>query len=482
MIFESKDNINHLSFQLLYKGKSDGLAIKKATENLVDRGFLPALQTLLDKYSPAGSLLTIDKIVCDIHVNEREFNEAVAGKIIAELEKQLIEKGNSPDGGITSVSGEARFVEILFFYLKNGFMPWYANISSRAQLNELLAASIEQGIPEESIRALIQLLRLDAVILRICNDFDEPLIWAFIALLIGSKGKKVLDTWRDDYEVIISAIHTTIGTRVITQSYKKSLLKSIADYGAAGSAQAMTAINLFFAKLFATEFVSEIKSPEIVEQLIAARSTTRLRNEVLAEQLKTVSKPDVPNTVDGDKPRIEMKTNPDEIPKKPSEEPIYVNNSGLVIVAPYLNMFFKRMEVVADNKIINHSKAITLLHYIATAKETFAEFEVVLPKLLCGFEPDFAIPAPYEITPDDIELVDEMLKAVISNWTILKNTSVAGLREAFLLREGKLTFMAEGSRLKVQRNSIDVLLDQIPWNISMIKLPWMTNLLTVDWL
>jgi len=482
MIFENKDNISHLSFQLLYKGSSDGLEIKKTTERLVERGFLPALQTLMDKYSPTGSLLSIDSIICDVEVSERDFNAALTQKIIAEIEKQLVDKIDSSDQQAGLLTGETRFAEALLFYLKNGFLPWFANISTRTQLNELVAALVRQGMTDDSIGAVIQQLKFDAVILRICNDFDEQVFWAFIALLTGSKSKQLLDTWRVDYYAIASAAGMPIDAAVMARTYKKSLLKSIAAYGRAASAQSMAVMNHRFAKLFVSELASEIKSPEIVEQLTVAGTSARLRNKILADHLGDTGLRNDPKPENGAKPDIEMETKSDEISQKHSNEPIYINNSGLVIIGPYLTLFFKRLAVVEDNKIVNPSKAVTLLHYIATGTESFAEFEVVLPKLLCGFEPDFAIPASYQITTGDMDLVDELLKSVISHWTILKNTSVTGLRETFLLREGKLISVPDGSRLKVQRNTIDVLLEQLPWSISMIKLPWMTKLLTVDWL
>ena len=74
-----------------------------------------------------------------------------------------------------------------------------------------------------------------------------------------------------------------------------------------------------------------------------------------------------------------------------------------------------------------------------------------------------------------------MLEAVIEQWPVLKNTSIAGLREAFLQRNGKLFSKNDKLHLQVEASTLDVLLDQLPWNLSMIKLPWMKGLLRVDW-
>jgi hypothetical protein len=35
--------------------------------------------------------------------------------------------------------------------------------------------------------------------------------------------------------------------------------------------------------------------------------------------------------------------------------------------------------------------------------------------------------------------------------------------------------------LQVEANTADILLDQLPWGISMIKLPWMGMMLWVEW-
>ncbi|MEM9214098.1 MAG: contractile injection system tape measure protein [Cyanobacteria bacterium P01_F01_bin.150] len=35
--------------------------------------------------------------------------------------------------------------------------------------------------------------------------------------------------------------------------------------------------------------------------------------------------------------------------------------------------------------------------------------------------------------------------------------------------------------LRVEQMAIDVLLTRLPWGVSMVKLPWMDGLLTVEW-
>jgi len=164
-----------------------------------------------------------------------------------------------------------------------------------------------------------------------------------------------------------------------------------------------------------------------------------------------------------------------------AEEGIYIQNAGIVLAAGYLGAFFNNLGLAGQNAINDLPRAIALLHYLATGAETFAEFEVVLAKILCGVEPDEFVDTTYELTEADKQEADQLLQAVIDNWPALKNTSVEGLRGTFLVREGKLTHENGSWKLYVQEQPFDILIDMLPWSISMIYLPWMPALLRVSW-
>lgn len=74
-----------------------------------------------------------------------------------------------------------------------------------------------------------------------------------------------------------------------------------------------------------------------------------------------------------------------------------------------------------------------------------------------------------------------MLQAVISHWNALGGTSVQGLRETFLQREGRLQRDEDAWRLRVAPRPFDMLLDRLPWGYATLKLPWMKEVLHVDW-
>ena len=76
---------------------------------------------------------------------------------------------------------------------------------------------------------------------------------------------------------------------------------------------------------------------------------------------------------------------------------------------------------------------------------------------------------------------EALLAAVIGHWSALKNTSVPGLRTAFVERPGLLRAIEGGWRLNVERQPHDILLERLPWSISLVRLPWMDRPLFVEW-
>jgi hypothetical protein len=121
------------------------------------------------------------------------------------------------------------------------------------------------------------------------------------------------------------------------------------------------------------------------------------------------------------------------------------------------------------------------LQFLVTGKDETEEFDLVLNKILCGIDIDKVVPTlilPDEETKTECDL---LLMEVIKHWEVLKNTSIAGLREAFLQRAGKLSRVDDGWLLQVEQKAIDVLINHLPWGIGIIKLPWMNEMLYVEW-
>ncbi|NEW84057.1 MAG: hypothetical protein GZ094_17050 [Mariniphaga sp.] len=172
----------------------------------------------------------------------------------------------------------------------------------------------------------------------------------------------------------------------------------------------------------------------------------------------------------------------DEIHSKETTEGIYIENAGLVLLHPFLPRFFDALGISIKEEIVHTERALSLLHYLATGEITAPEYELVLPKVICNVPLSIPVRANIEITESEINEASALLDAVIKHWEVLQNTTPDGLRGTFLVRPGKLTLKEDGDwLLQVESRTFDVLLEHLPWGISMIKLPWMNNMLWVEW-
>lgn len=163
----------------------------------------------------------------------------------------------------------------------------------------------------------------------------------------------------------------------------------------------------------------------------------------------------------------------------------YIGNAGLIILHPFIPALFEALGLIQDRAFCNiaaRDKAVQLLGYLACGQATLPEYELMLPKLLCGMLPTQVTDRFIELTPLEKAEADHLLATVITHWSVLKNTSVDGLRANFLLREGKLGWEQQEWRLRVSQEAYDMLLNNLPWGISLCRFSWMPWVIKTDWI
>lgn len=166
------------------------------------------------------------------------------------------------------------------------------------------------------------------------------------------------------------------------------------------------------------------------------------------------------------------------------QESLHVPYASLVITAPFLPMFFDAVGLLADGRFTNMEsqiKAVRLTGFLGSGQADTPDWELVMPKLLCGLDPDTTITMDEELDQDSLLEADNLLKALIKHWNALGHCSTDGLREGFLDRNGKLTTQPDNWLVQVESKSIDILLDKISWGFSTIKLPWMPKMIITEW-
>ncbi|MFZ4875523.1 contractile injection system tape measure protein, partial [Janthinobacterium sp. Mn2066] len=173
----------------------------------------------------------------------------------------------------------------------------------------------------------------------------------------------------------------------------------------------------------------------------------------------------------------------------PEEAPAWsgeanVRNAGMVIIATYMQRLFGMLDITVDGRFASEEavqRAVHLLQYAITGEQQTPEYQLTLNKLFCGIHGGLPIVSGIRITQQEQDTIEQMLQAVIAHWGALGNTSIAGLRETFLQREGQLYFQDDAWHLKIPQRPFDMLLDRLPWSFSMIRFPWMAYPLHVSW-
>jgi hypothetical protein len=169
------------------------------------------------------------------------------------------------------------------------------------------------------------------------------------------------------------------------------------------------------------------------------------------------------------------------------EEGLYVENAGVVIVAPYLPALFHKSGLLKDTQKAFKDEqsvfyAIHLLQYLAKKSRIETEDSTPLFKLLCGLQLNAPISIPMEVTDEHKQLADRLLLQVLKNWDIKLGDKIDYLRGSFFIRSGKLSKLDLHWLLTVETKMYDEhLFKKLPWSFKRILLPWMPQMLQVDW-
>ncbi len=223
-------------------------------------------------------------------------------------------------------------------------------------------------------------------------------------------------------------------------------------------------------------FRSELCQQLVVNSLPSTHAMTIRLVEVVSLSRGDSRPPKLPATARAERPQREL--------AQSAVENIVIYNAGLVLAAPYLPRLFERLALMEKSLFRSREAAVRgvhLLQFLVNERSASAEYLLVLNKLLCGIDIDDAIESGVEIDAAEQELLNGLLQGMIHNWKALGNTSVAGLRESFLQRAGRLQLRDNAWHLVVEPKPFDMLLDQIPWGYATIKFPWMERVIYVEW-
>lgn len=205
-----------------------------------------------------------------------------------------------------------------------------------------------------------------------------------------------------------------------------------------------------------------------------------LKEDPVSETVKT-GKAEAPAEIP--EPLLDEKKTPEKKKEELPEQGLAAPYAGLVLLGPFLPAFFRILELTNGKTFADAAaqhKAVFLLHYLATGDTEAEEQDLLLHKILCGMEPDMPVPKTVRLSDTEKEHAEELLSEAAQRWEKLRSRSGSMIRP-FLSRNGRITINELGYLLRVERTAIDILIDTLPWGISVIRAPWMKRLLQTEW-
>ena len=175
------------------------------------------------------------------------------------------------------------------------------------------------------------------------------------------------------------------------------------------------------------------------------------------------------------------------LPWREEEEPVTIMTryAGIVLVAPFLPPFFGELGLLDDAGIFREPaaahKALHLLNLVAGGKSRPQEYTLALHKILCGIKVTAPVPRLMKISAKEKKEALLLLDEIAAQWTAMKTGSGRALQQAFMKRNGIIERKDGALLLRIERTGIDIMLDTLPWSISLIRHTWMEQMLHVEW-
>ena len=471
--------------------ESEGFAVQRSMPDLC-HGLTSALEPVLDRVVSAGEHMTIDRLEIDAGALSLEhLDRDLIGTVTEALEKRLREYSLTAGSTVSSSPiqrrTEAQTVhEAFLHFLKTGSLPWWFHLPAGRSLEDIVQASWQARtsaeIAEHFSRGVIEALGFAFAGERLVRQFSP----AFLETLLASLSKEGVAALSD----VVAKLRARAFAAPSLRRASDRLWQAAFALVAAGRRPTASALVIeFWSALPETER----QEPALLDWMIAHWPQAG-DNDTDKRALSDDQSEGRERTPPGNNPRRKIRPFTDRtkaradgakreqaIARVDLGEGVYVGCAGVVLLHPFLPRLFEGLGIVADDKMVQPERALGLLHFLATGQRIAPEYELLLPKLLCGVPLEEPVPSPVLTAAEEDEAV-ALLAAVIRHWDALGDTSIEGLRGTFLARPGKLFRRDSGDDvLQVEGRPFDILLDRLPWGVGTIQLPWMRRILWVEW-
>lgn len=463
---------------LIIRDKENPYALQQQLYELYWDVLLPAIDELFDELSSPDEIIEIDTLQVDLgnidlnNIDKKEIAEQMIDQLRVSIKAQLkFENGGSE----LIIPIRQRHFEQWMHWLRHGYMLG-VDLFAAADWQKSILDSL--GLSSPQVLQLQMCLQRDATALqRLIEQHDAAFLISLVELYTGHK-QEDLGPIHQEIKSLMRQVAANKNEAALADLEKKSwqviLQKAVIQRNKLKPAE--LARSLLCQRSIWPEVMKwlEHTSPSatqpkpFTELKILAPIIAELQSE--PKQWTELQVPEVEQ--------------PSESKQPSTEEPLFFANAGVVLVHPFLSLLFEKLKLSKAGKFKSdkkQSKAILIIHYLATGVDNTKDFHLPLAKLLCGMPFNQPVDHRLRLSKKEKAEADQLLLAAIEHWGALGEVSQDALREGFLMRNGKLIQQSGSWKLFLEQKPIDLLLDRLPWGLGMIKLPWMQEMLSVEW-
>jgi hypothetical protein len=472
----------------------------------------PAIEKVFEKYKHYD--LKIEKVEIDLNKINIENIPACISQLLEEQIALNISK-NKSQVVINNIKKDVKIndkFQAFIYYLEHAEIPWYfenADVfdidqivheiftqfeKEKLQLNEMIYLVSQNKIARQRLYFLIDDEILNKILMTIITSDEVKNIYRIIANAIDkllSDQKEAIRKYffeslllefysnKINIDNIINNFINIFVQKIESSALEKTIKKSLTNCNYAERVESVMKIILNYflekKKLTKTKIYETNKNISHINELKVKQKGKNKNNQLSLEAL--------------DGQEIEASAELNKIISLDNyfdeEKRIQIINAGLVILNPMIKYLFDALGFIdASGKFKSEDLRFRAIHVLQSVTGLVGKhYEHLMPlnKIICGLNVLMPVDPEFRIKQKERNEINDLLKAVLQHWNVLKSTSVKGLQESFIQRKGLIEKSSKDWIVRVENTGIDLLLDELPWSINILKYPWNDYIIHVEW-
>lgn len=496
--------IQQHTFDIQCTSQAFAQEVQSQLGSLLEQSFYPKLELVFQKYDLPTQYWSIDALDIEIdELSKRYWKEDLVEKMLQQIEDYLLKQqpkflnlteneALDANANLESTNTQLQLKKWLFAFLKEGSLPPNGLVNTIESL--LGKLDYTQLLTEE----LIELFK---------SDFNTLVRWVFAiknenfknqyriakneALVLEIKNLWIpmwinhMKRFPIDHKSILRSLESGNKTQ-----WEALLFWSVVLFQEQNATPLFSQLNSVLQSFFSVSVKELVGSFRVFTSSVFGKPLLFSKgfSNASVQFIQTWETTFINKTMDSleqDLPKMDYLDTQRKVEQSLKNNPSYfINNAGLVLLHPFLERLFAMNGWTKEGEWLDYvsiQKGILSLHYLVFGEQEIDENQLILNKIICGLEIHEVVDVTVELTRTEKEKCVNLLQAVLEHWHIIKSSSIEALQETFLQREGKIEWQLDEFELWIKDHGADILLEHLPWGISMFKTPWMRNYMNCHW-